>query len=225
VPLLVPGVLAVLSVPLSVLASPSLPNGVFMYPQKFGTVTSAMYLGGGVAGGPSPFPLGWYWTAALAVTVAGSLAWLRRCDQLPGTRTLRTFGLTGIALTVITAALPLLGWRTPVNGVSHGLWTWLDALWLQGTFALGSVTVLLAVLSWKLRSRALTVITSLCIAAVGLAGWLEVRRAVLFDPYGDHPAALLPGTVLTVTGLAAAAAALARARRQRANISLELRSG
>lgn len=224
VPLLLPGVLAVLSVPLSVLGSPSLPVGiVVLVGQEYGSVTSAMYLGGGSAAGPSPFPLGWFWTAALAVTVAASLAWLRSGDRRLGTRTpLGIFGLTGVALTAMTAALPLLGLGTPVSGGSYELWTWLDALWLQGTFALASVIVLLVILAWQLRSRALAVITMVCAVAIGLAGWFEVTEAglmpLLFHPYGD-PAAVLPGTTLTVAGLAAGA--VARARRQRAAIGLE----
>src|SRR5258708_31080999 len=134
-PLLLPGALAVLAVPLSVLASPPLPAGFVAYPQEYGSVTSAMYQGGGSPTGPSPFPLGWFWTGALAVTVAASLAWLRSGDRRQGTRTsLRIFGLTGAALTAMTAALPLLGLGTPVNGVRDELWTWLDALLLQGTF-------------------------------------------------------------------------------------------
>ena len=228
VPLLLPGLLAVLSVPLSVLASPPLPQGgiAFMIPQKCGTLTSAMYLCGGFATGPSPFPLGWYWTGVLAVTVAATVAWIRRCDRLAGTRTsLRGFGLAGLTLTVMTAALPLLGWRTPVDGLSGGLWTWLDALWRQGTFALASVTVLLAVLSWMSRSWALALTTMALALTVGIAGWLDVRGSmiipVLVYPYGD-PAALLPGAVLTVAGLAAGTVALARARRQRADADLDL---
>jgi hypothetical protein len=220
-PLLVPGMLAVLSVPVSALGSPPLPAGLVAFgPQTHGTVASAMYLGGGSAAGPAPFPLGWDWTGALAVTVAAMIAWLRRCDRLPGTRTaVRGLGITGTVLTVAMAALPVLGWGVPVGSMSDRTWTWLSALWLQGTFALVSVCVLVAILAWMLRSSALAIITVACAAAAGLAGWLEARQAAImplqFYPVGDA-AALLPGTVLTLAGLTAGAIASARARRRRA---------
>jgi hypothetical protein len=219
-PLLVPGVLAVLSVPFSALGSPPLPTGLALFgPVTHETVASAMYLGGGYAAGPAPFPLGWYWTGALAVTVAAMIGWLRRCDRVTGTRTaVRGLAVTGAVLTVAMAGLPMLGWGVPIGDVTDPIWSWLSALWLQGTFALVSAGALLLILAWKLRSRALGVVTMACTLIAGLAGWLEYRQAMTWLPfYPFHDAlALLPGTVLTLAGLTAGAIALASARRQRA---------
>jgi hypothetical protein len=220
-PLLVPGVLAVLSVPLSALGSPPRPTGLVMLgPLTNGTVASALYLGGGSAAGPAHFPLGSYWTGALAVSVAAVIGWLRWCDRLSGTRTaVRGLGVTGAVLTVAMAGLPLLGWGMPIGDVGDRTWSWLSVLWLQGTFALLSVCALLAILAWMLRSSAVAIITVACTVATGLAGWLQAQQdalmPVLLNPFAG-PFVLLPGTVLTLAGLAAGAIALARALRRRA---------
>lgn len=65
-PLLLFGGLAALSLPLSMLGAPEPPTGIAVYAVTYPTVTQAMYLGGGAAAGPAPFPLGWY-TAAVCL--------------------------------------------------------------------------------------------------------------------------------------------------------------
>lgn len=75
-PLLLFGGLAALSLPLSVLASPRPPTGLVVLTRDiYPTVTQAMYLGGGFATGPFPFPLGWYWAGALVAGLLLTAAW------------------------------------------------------------------------------------------------------------------------------------------------------
>lgn len=111
-PLLLSGGLAALSLPLSVLASPRLPAGLAVFTREvYPTVTQAMYLGGGSATGPFPFPLGWYWAGALVAGLLLTAAWYRWRDRRAGSQTpLRGYLVTGLVLAAVTAALPLLAW-------------------------------------------------------------------------------------------------------------------
>ena len=75
-PLLLFGGLAAFSLPLSVLASPRPPTGLVVLTRDiYPTVTQAMYLGGGFATGPFPFPLGWYWAGALVACLQPCYCW------------------------------------------------------------------------------------------------------------------------------------------------------
>jgi hypothetical protein len=209
-PLLLSGGLIALSLPLSVLTSPRLSTGlqVVLTRDIYSTVTQAMYFGGGFAAGPFPFPLGWYWVGALVGGLLLTAAWYRWQDRRNGTRTpLRGYLVTGLALAVVTAALPLLAWGMPVpvqmDGSSMQAWTWLDALWRQGTFAQLAIAVSLGILSRIGHSRAMAAITAIYTAAVCLTGWLELQQALIlpaFYPSGD-PAVLLPAAVLLLAGL------------------------
>jgi hypothetical protein len=207
-PLLLFGGLAAFSLPLSVLASPRPPTGLAELTRDiYPTVTQAMYLGGGFATGPFPFPLGWYWAGALVAGLLLTAAWYRWRDRRTGSRTpLRGYLVTGLALAAVTAALPLLAWGKPAQMYGPGMqaWAWLDALWRLGTFALLAIAVSLAILARIRHSRALAVITAIYATAVCLTGWLDLQQAIFlpaFYPSGD-PAALLPAAVLLLAGLA-----------------------
>jgi hypothetical protein len=224
-PLLLPGGLIALALPLSVLASPRLPTGPVMLTREvYPTVTQAMYFGGGSVAGPLPFPLGWYWVGALVAALLLTVAWYCWQDRRSGTRTpLRGYLLTGLVLVVATAALPLLAWGMPapvqMDGSSAQAWTWLDALWQQGTFALLAMAVSLGILARIGHSRGLAVITAIYAAAVCLTGWLNLQQAQglilpAFYPSGD-PAVLLPAAVLLLAGLGTLLTTGLRQRRAR----------
>jgi hypothetical protein len=205
-PLLLFGGLAALSLPLSALGSPRLPTGIAEFAIAYPTVTQAMYLGGGAAAGPFPFPLGWYWVGVLVVGLLVTAAWYRWRDRRGGSRTpLGGYLVSGLALAAVTAALPLLAWGKPVQVDGPGMqtWTWLDALWRLGTFALLAVAVSLGVLARIGRSRTLAIVTAVYAAAVCFAGWHDLRQPVLlpvFFPSGNR-AVLLPAAVLLLAGL------------------------
>ncbi|MGH3403464.1 MAG: hypothetical protein ACRDRJ_13345, partial [Streptosporangiaceae bacterium] len=132
----------------------------------------ALYLRGGVAVGPAGFPLGWYWTGVLAVSVAAPGACDRRRARAAGRPgLLRGYLAAGAALVAVTARLPLAGWRTPALSLADNATAWLGALWQQGTFALLAVAVTLGILARARRSRGLAVITVVYAATAGLAGW------------------------------------------------------
>lgn len=205
-PLLLFGGLAALSLPLSALASPPLPTGIWEFTITYPTVTQAMYLGGGAPARPFPFPLGWYWVGVLVVGLLVTAAWYRWRDRRGGGRTpLGGYLVSGLALAAVTAALPLLAWGKSVQVDAPGMqaWTWLDALWRLGTFALLAVAVSLGVLARIGRSRALAIVTAVYTAAVCLAGWHDLRQPVIlpvFYPSGDR-AVMLPAAVLLLAGL------------------------
>jgi hypothetical protein len=215
-PLLLFGGLAALSLPLSVLFSPPLPAGIVVFTrQVYPTVTQAMYLGGGSAAGPFPFPLGWYWVGLLVTGSLLTAAWYRWRDRRTSRRIpLRGYLATCLALAASAAALPSLAWGARAGGPNAGAWAWLDAAWRLGTFALLAVAAGLWILARVSRSRALAVITLIYTAAVCLAGWLDLRRAIGLPsyPYAD-PAVLLPAAVLLLAGLGAVTLAGLRALR------------
>jgi len=220
-PLLLCGALAALSLPLSVLASPRPATGLAVLTREvYPMVTQAMYLGGGSANGPFPFPLGWYWVGALVACWLLTAAWYRWRDRRTGGRApLRGYLVTGLVLAAVTAALPLLALGVPVqmDGPGMGAWAWLDAFWRLGTFALLAIAVSLGMLARIGHSRALAVITAIYTAAVCLTGWLDLQQALTlpaFYPFGD-PAVLLPAAVLLLAGLGAMAAAGLRELRAR----------
>jgi hypothetical protein len=205
-PLLLFGGLAALSLPLSALASPRPPAGIAEFAIAYPTVTQAMYLGGGAAAGPFSFPLGWYWVAVLVAGLLVTAAWYRWRDRRGGSRTpLGGYLVSGLALAAVTAALPLLAWGklVHVDGPGMQTWTWLDALWRLGTFALLAVAVSLGVLARIGRSRTLAVVTAVYTAAVCFAGWHDLRQPVILPvsyPSGDR-AVMLPAAILLLAGL------------------------
>jgi hypothetical protein len=205
-PLLLFGGLAALSLPLSELPSPQPPTGIWEFTITYPTVTQAMYLGGGAPARPFPFPLGWYWVGVLVVGLLVTAAWYRWRDRRGGSRTpLGGYLVSGLALAAVTAALPLLAWGKPVQLDATGAqaWTWLDALWRLGTFALLAVAVSLGVLARIGRSRTLAIVTAAYTAAVCLAGWHDLRQPVILPVFylsGDR-AVMLPAAVLLLAGL------------------------
>jgi hypothetical protein len=215
-PLLVFGGLAAVSLPLSTLGVQqwSGETGIFEITINYPTVTQAMYLGGGSAFGPSPFPLGWYWVGVLVAGLLLTAAWYHWLDRRGHSRTpLRGYLAIGLGLAVVTAALPLLAWGKPFPmGSDTGLrtWAWLEVFWQLGTFALLSVAVGLGMLAWIEHSRVLALVTALYTAAVCLAGWAELREPGLLPGFapGGHRARLLPATILLLAGLGAMAASL-----------------
>lgn len=217
-PPLLSGVLAAASVPLAVLLSPQRPTGYAPLTRlAYPTLTQAMYLGGGWASPPFPFPMGWYWVGALAASVLLTAAWYRWQDRRArGRIPLRGYLVTGLALAAVTAALPLagLGVPTDVLGPIVPAWRWLDVLWQLGTFAMLAVAAGLGMLARAMRNRTLAVITAVYALAVGLAGWAGLQAIFLpsFYPAGP-PIALLPAAVLLAAGLGALLATRARALR------------
>ena len=217
-PLLLFGGVAALSLPLSVLGSPPLTTryavlSVEVYP----TITQAMYFGGGSATGPFPFPLGWYWVGALVAGLLLTGAWYRWRDGRTGRQTLlRGYLVTGLVLAGVTAALPLTAWGTSVQVEGPGLntWSWLEVFWRLGTFALLAMGVRLAILARSGHSRALGIITAVYVAAVCLAGFLELQQAFVLPGYPfAGSAVLLPAAVLLLSGLGALASGLQGRRR------------
>lgn len=209
--LLVPGVLAAAALPLSALAAARLPTGLFVVTSQE-SLMRALYLRGGVAVGPAGFPLGWYWTGVLAVSVLGTGAWYRRRDHSAGRRgLLRGYLAAGAALVAVTAALPLLGWRTSALSLGDNAAAWLGALWQQGTFALLAIAVTLGILARARRSRGLAVITVIYAATAGLAGWAAAQPGIElgYAPDAD-PAVLLPAAVLLTAGISLLLAAAVR---------------
>jgi lipopolysaccharide export LptBFGC system permease protein LptF len=113
---------------------------------------------------------------------------------------------TGLLLAVLTAALPLPAWRTPVRMDGPGLdaWTWLDAFWRLGAFALLAIAVSLGILARTGHSRALAVITAVYTVAVCLTGWSDLQQGFILSPFPfAGPAVLLPAAVLLLAGLGA----------------------
>lgn len=209
--LLVPGALAAVALPLSALSAPRLPTGIFVGTSQE-SLMRALYLRGGVAAGPAGFPPGWYWTGVLAVSVVATGVWSRRRDRAAGRRgRLRGYLVSGAALVAVTAALPLLGWRTPALSLDDNAAGWLGALWQQGTFALLAIAVTLGILARARRSRGLAVITVVYAATAGLAGWSAAQPGVAlgYSPDAD-PAMLLPAAVLLIAGIGLLLAAAVR---------------
>jgi hypothetical protein len=218
-PLALSGGLAALSLPLSVLGSPGLSTGYAVLSlEVYPTVTQAMYFGGGSTTRPFPFPLGWYWVAALVAGLLLTAAWYRWRDQRTGRRTpLRGYLVTGLVLAAVTAALPLRAWGTPVRVEGPGLnaWSWLEVFWRLGTFALLAVAVSLGILARTGHSRALGIITALYTAAVCLTGFFELQQAFILPAFPiAGSAVLLPAAVLLLSGLGALLAAGRRDRRR-----------
>jgi hypothetical protein len=167
-----------------------------------------------------PFPLGWYWVGVLVAGLLVTAAWYRWRDRRGGSRTpLGGYLASGLALAAVSAALPLLAWGKPVPLGDPGMhaWTWLDAFWRLGTFALLAVAVSLGVLARIGRSRTLAIVTALYTAAVCFAGWHDLRQPVLlpvFFPSGNR-AVLLPAAVLLLAGLGTMLAAARQKLRSR----------
>jgi hypothetical protein len=200
-PLLLPGVLVALSLPLAQLLAQPAPSGNYVIMLRTSaTLTHALYLGG-LPLGPQEHPLGWYWVGALAVVILGTAAWYR--DRIPR----RGYLITGLVLVLVAAGLPLAGLGTSAYNPDVTLWTWLVVLWQQGIFALLAIAVSLALLAWLRRSRALAVITGCYAVAVALTAWLDEVQGISVAP-GSH-ADLLPVFPAAVLILAALGTLLA----------------
>ena len=214
-PLVLFGGLAALSLPLSALMSPRLPERVWLFRVVYPNVAEVLYLGGGSVGPPFPFPLGWYWASTLVAGVLVSAAWYRWHDRRTGGRTpLRGFLVTGLVLAVVCAALPLtaLSMSTLTAYPLSPAWQWLDVLWRLGVFALLAIAAGLGLLAWNARSRALALITAVYVLSVSVAGWHDLLHAGLgpfFSPFED-PSVLLPAAVLVFAGAGVLAAGAVR---------------
>ncbi len=217
-PLLAFGGLTMLWLPLWGLTAPM--SGFVAFPVPYATLTQAIYAGDVILPWPPGRAAGWYWVAMVAAGTLLSVAWYRWRHRRERTRTpLRGYLVTGLAMTALTAALPLLGLGVPVGADprTQQQWAWLNAAWRLGTFALLAVAVCLAVLARIIRSRALAAITIGYAAAACLAGWLDLRAAAfdpLIYPYDDI-IAVLPAGVLLLAGLSAGLTAGLRRLRAR----------
>jgi hypothetical protein len=205
--LLLPGVLAAGSVPVSAVVSPQPSSSGIFFLVKSATVTKALYLGTAPFGYLTGFPLGWYWTAALTACLVLTTLWYRRQGALQPAW-LRGYLVAGTALVVVTVALPLAGWTTPVS-IDSPVADWLDVLWQQGTFAQLAIAVMLGILARGLRSRALIVIGASYAVLVCLAGWIEFQNAPISSPVDPY---VVPAAVLLLAGLGSLIAAVIRPR-------------
>jgi hypothetical protein len=213
--LLVPGGLAALGLVPAYLGGPQPQTGVYAF---FGeaSLTRVLYLGAPPGWPTAGFPLGWYWAAALTITVLATAAWYGRPDgtgQWPGA--LRGYLITGLILVALAVALPLTGLSTPMP--ADTAWAqWLSVLWSQGTFPLLAVAVTLAAAAGLWRSRLLGVVTAVYLVTVALAGLIGYEQTDGFFP-APNAAVLLPVAVLLLGGLGALLPALAAARRASQN--------
>ncbi|MHB1593276.1 MAG: hypothetical protein ACYCO9_01880 [Streptosporangiaceae bacterium] len=217
-PLLVFGGLTALWLPLWGLTAPL--SGFVALQVPYPTLTQAIYAGDVILPWQPGPAAGWYWVAMVATGTLLSVAWYRWRDRRERTRTpLRGFLITGLAMTALTAALPLLGLGVPVGADprTQQQWAWLNAAWRLGTLALLAGAACLAMLARIIGSRALTAITIGYTAAACLSGWLDLRLAgidPLIHPY-DGIIAVLPATVLLLAGLSAGLTAGLRRLRAR----------
>ena len=229
-PLLMFGLLIALSVLVSQLAQPppaATAGFALLVRVTNWSATQVTYLGSGpdALGG---FPMGWYWTAALVATFALTAIWYRWRDRHAGSRTpVRAFLVTGLALTALAAALPLLIPAAPA------LAGWLGGLWTAGTYALVIIAVGLCLLARAERSRALLIVALVYSVPVALVVLASAQFAALgyLPPAGPPEAAysstffillpptqspfvLLPTAVLLMAGLAALAVSVIGRRRR-----------
>ena len=218
-PLLLFGLLIAISVPISARALPETAGFTLLTRVTNWSAAQEFYLGSGPDTlGVFRFPMSWYWTAALVAGFAVTAAWYLWRGRRAGRRTpVRAFLLTGLALTALAAALPLLTVVTPA------LTGWLGAQWAAGTYALVIIAVGLWVLARAEHSRALAVIA----LAYSVPAILNVLASAQFAAVGgfpppgapnaayastlfitlplESPLILVPVAVLVVGGLAALA--------------------
>lgn len=214
-PLLLFGLLTALSGPVSAQALDQQTGLALLGRDTSWSAAQAFYLGSGpdALGG---FPMGWYWTAALVAGFALTALWYWWRGRHAGSRIpVRAFLVTGLALTALTAALPLLTVPAPA------LAGWLGGQWAAGTYALVIIAVGLCLLAWAERSRALLVIALAYSVPVVLVFWATARMVSyeVLPPAGpvdaaysstffvllpfESPVVLLPAAVLLVAGLTA----------------------
>jgi hypothetical protein len=195
-PLLLPGLMAALSVPFFTLVETQPRGGDYVFLIAGGpTLTHELYLGGLSFVAPG-FPAGWYWVGVLAVVILGTAAWFR--GRIP----LRGYLITGLVLVLVTAMLPLAGLGASAYEQDTTLWTWLTVGWQQGTFALLATAVSLGLLAWLRRSRPLAIITGCFAAVVVLAAALEAGQGIGLASFTYTSALVLfPAAVLILAGL------------------------
>ena len=217
-PLLLFGLLIAASVPVSTQTQSASIGLVLLRRVTNWSAAQEFYLGSGPDTlGVFRFPVSWYWTAALLAGFAATAAWYLWRGRRAGRRTpVRAFLLTGLALTALATALPLLTVVTPA------LTWWLGAQWAAGTYALVIIAAGLCVLARAERSRALGVIALAYSVPVVLSALASAEYAsAVFAPPGppnaaytstlfimlplEPPLFLLPAAVLLVGGLAALA--------------------
>lgn len=166
----------------------------------------------GVLMGRGTALIGWYWAAALVGGYLLTVLWYRWHASRAGVRTpARGYLITGVALTVLAVAVPLLTPLVPRLGL---LWMPLVEVWARGTLAFLIIAVGLWVLARAERSRALAVIALAYTAAALLVslynvenilfrlGWNPGRSAFAWQ-LTILPDVLLPAVVLLLAGLGA----------------------
>jgi hypothetical protein len=205
-PLVLFGLLICGAAPLYV-ASTAPPAQPALYQTSPGLIMlSGVLLGHGTA------IIGWYWAAALAGGYLLTVLWYRWHAGRAGVRTpARGYLITGVVLTVIVVAVPLLTPFVPRLGV---LWWPLVNVWARGTLAFLIIAAGLWVLARAERSRALVVIALAYTAAALLVSLYNVENIVFrlgWNPGRSAfawqltvlPDVLLPAAVLLLGGLGA----------------------
>lgn len=152
--------------------------------------------------------LGFYWLLALVGGFLVMMAWYRRHARRAGvTSPARGAAITGIVLTILALVLP------PVAQVVRVSWLTVAYPWFlvfHGMYPFLIIAISVCVLAWAERSRALTVIALIYLAATvvacsydveNLVGRLGVYSAGIW--YAVLPNLALPVLVLLLSGLAA----------------------
>lgn len=189
-----PGIHAVAGAPIA--AMPALAGGIF--------------LGVGQGG----ILLGYYWLLALVAGFLLTVAWYRRHARQAGvTSPARPAAITGIALTIAALVLPAIA------AAAGARWLWLPYPWfltIHGMYPFLIIGIGLCVLARSERSRALTVIAVVYLAAAAVACSYDVENLVARLGYytGANWFMVLPNTALPVAVLllSGAAAYLVRHR-------------
>jgi hypothetical protein len=204
-PLILFGLLTCAAAPLYVVAAAPPPASASL------TSGPGPILLGGMPIGTASFYIGWYWAVALVGGYLLTLLWYRRHAGRAGVWTpARGYLITGVVLTVLALAVPLLTmWLHPLGL----LWLPLGDVWIRGTLAFLIIAIGLWVLARAERSRVLAVIALVYTGAALLASLYNVENLVFrlgWTPRSAFawqltalPNVLLPAAILLVAGCGA----------------------
>jgi hypothetical protein len=170
----------------------------------------------GYAGSSAGALLGFYWLLALVGGFLVMTAWYRRHARRAGvTSPARGAAITGIVLTVLALVLPPIAQSTRLTELSAPF-PWF--LVIHGAYPFLIIAVVVCVLAWEERSRALALIAVVYLAATVVACSYDVENLVgrlgLYSSgtwYSVLPNLALPVLVLLLSALAAYAVGRQRA--------------